>query len=86
LAHKIQVSWHIGFFLAHSLCAKKFNFSWHINYVPENNFLGFVAHILCAIKIYWHLVYVPRNNFLDIGIADVYPILVINAKMSFLGI
>jgi hypothetical protein len=80
LAHKIQVSWHIGFFLAHSLCAKKFNFS------SKNNFLGFVAHILCAIKIYWHLVYVPRNNFLNIGIADVYPISVINAKMSFLGI
>jgi hypothetical protein len=76
----------IQFFLPHSLCAKKFNFSCHINYVPKNNFLGFMAHILFVIKIYWYLVYVPRNNFLDTGIADVYLMLVINAKMSFLGI
>jgi hypothetical protein len=76
----------IQVFLAYSLCAKKFNFSCHINYVTENNFLSFVAYILCAIKIYWHLVYVRRNNFLDTGIADVYLMSVINAKMSFLGI
>ena len=66
----------IQVFLAHSLCAKKFNFSCHINYVPENNFLGFVAHNICAIKIYWHLDYVSRKNVLDTGIADVYLMLV----------
>jgi hypothetical protein len=54
--------------------------------MPKNNFFGFVAHILCVNKICWHLVYVPTNNFLDIGIADVYLMSVINAKMSFLGI
>jgi hypothetical protein len=75
----------IQVFLAHSLCAKKFNFSCHINYVPENNFLSFVAHNICAIKISWHLVYEPRNNFLDTGIVDVYLMSVINAKMSFLS-
>jgi hypothetical protein len=76
----------IQVFLAHSLYAKKFKFSCHINYVPENNFFDFVAHILCAIKIYWHLVYVPRKNFLDTGVADAYLMLVINANMNFLGI
>jgi hypothetical protein len=63
----------IQFFLPHKL-------------VPENNFLDFVTHILCTIKIYWHLVYVPKKNFLDAWIADIYLMLVINTKMNFLGI
>jgi hypothetical protein len=56
------------------------------NCMLENNFLGFVAHILCSIKIYWHLVYVPINNFSDTKIADVYLMSAIKANMSFLGI
>jgi hypothetical protein len=54
--------------LAHSLCAKKFNFSCHINYVLENNFFGFVTHILCAIKIYWHLFMCQEIIFLTLGL------------------